>query len=361
MKLSAAIRALLSLVLLIAALFVLRHEVDGLSWPALNDAVRHIQAGRIRAASLLTLLNFAVLTCFDQLAFQHIGRRPRVLPVALTSFIAYAVSNAVGFALVSGAAVRYRFYSRWGLSSGQLARLVVFYSSTFWLGLLVLGGLALLMAPAPALRAMVAAPWLQIIGIALLTVAGVYAALPLLKRRSVQAGRWQFSVPTPAQVAAQFALSTADWLLAAAVLWALLPDPRPSLLTMSGVFVAAQLAGLVSHVPAGAGIFESTMVLLMTPSMSAVTLVPVLLMYRVVYYLAPFALALTILAIDASYQNRAWLARPADVSAFARLGLRRDSSVRSRRGLRLPGSREPRSSQAPSCCSPVRLPPSRRA
>ena len=35
MKLSAAIRAVVSLVLLIAALFVLRREVDALSWPAL--------------------------------------------------------------------------------------------------------------------------------------------------------------------------------------------------------------------------------------------------------------------------------------------------------------------------------------
>jgi len=140
-------------------------------------------------------------------------------------------------------------------------------------------------------------------------MAGGYAALPLLGRRSIHIGSWQFSVPTAAQVAAQFALSTADWLLAAAVLWELLPAPRPSLLMMSGVFVAAQLAGLVSHVPAGAGVFESTMVLLMTPSMSAVTLVPVLLMYRVIYYLAPFAVALAILAIDGSYQNRAFLAR----------------------------------------------------
>jgi len=309
MRLSAAIRALLSLVLLIAALFVLRREADALSWPALNEAVRSIPADRIWTAGLLTLLNFAVLTCFDQLAFRHIGRRPRLAPVALTSFIAYAVSNAVGFALVSGAAVRYRFYSRWGLTSGQIARLVVFYSSTFWLGLMVLGGMGLLVAPAPAIGALAQAPWLRIIGVALLAMAGCYAALPLLGRRALHIGPWQFSIPTPAQVAAQFALSTADWLLAAAVLWELLPDPRPSLLTMSGVFVAAQLAGLASHVPAGAGIFESTMVLLMAPSMSAVTLVPVLLMYRVVYYLAPFAVALAILAIDASYQNRAWLAR----------------------------------------------------
>jgi phosphatidylglycerol lysyltransferase len=309
MKLSAAIRALLSLVLLIAALWVLRHEVDALSWPALNAAVRRIPASRIWAAGLLTVLNFAVLTCFDQLAFRHIGRRPRVAAVALTSFIAYAVSNAVGFALVSGAAVRYRFYSRWGLSSGQIARLVVFYSSTFWLGLLLLGGAALLVAPAPAVRVLVPAAGLRIVGVALLTIAAAYAALPLLGRKSVRVGPWLFTIPTPAQIAAQFALSTADWLLAAAVLWKLLPDPRPSLLTMTGVFVAAQLAGLVSHVPAGAGVFESMMVLLMAPSMNAVTLVPVLVMYRVVYYLAPFAVALTVLAIDGSYQNRAVLAR----------------------------------------------------
>ena len=84
MKLSAAIRALLSLVLLLAALFVLRRELDALSWPALNAAVRRIPADRIRTAGLLTLLNFAVLTCFDQLAFRHIGRRQRLAPVALT-------------------------------------------------------------------------------------------------------------------------------------------------------------------------------------------------------------------------------------------------------------------------------------
>ena len=309
MKLSAAIRALLSLVLLLAALFVLRREVDALSWPALNTAIGGIPGDRIWMAGLLTVLNFAVLTCFDQLAFVHIGRRPRVASVALTSFMAYAVSNAVGFALVSGAAVRYRFYSRWGLRSGQIARLVVFYSSTFWLGLLVLGGVALLVAPAPAVDALVPAPGAGFIGFTLLAVASAYAALPWLGQRSIRLGPWQFFVPTRAEIAAQFALSTADWLLASAVLWVLLPDPRPSLLTMSGVFVAAQLAGLASHVPAGAGVFESMVLLLMTPAMTPSTLIPVLLMYRVVYYLAPFAVALTVLAIDGSYQQRALLAR----------------------------------------------------
>jgi phosphatidylglycerol lysyltransferase len=316
MKLSAAIRAALSLVLLIAALAVLHREASTLSWPALATVGRRIPASHIWVAGLLTLLNFAVLTCFDQLAFRHIGQRPRPAQVALTSFIAYAVSNAVGFAIVSGAAVRYRFYSRWGLSSAQIARLVVFYASTFWLGLLVLGGIALLVAPAPALRAVAPEAALHAIGVALLCAAGGYAALPLLGKRSIRLAGCQFDVPAPRMIAAQFALSTADWLLAATVLWELLPEPRPALLVTGGTFVAAQLAGLVSHVPAGVGVFDSMILLLMSPAIDAVTLVPVLLMYRVVYYLAPFAIALTVLAIDASYQNRTLLTRVGAIKAW---------------------------------------------
>jgi phosphatidylglycerol lysyltransferase len=316
MKLSAVIRALLSLVLLIAALTVLHREASTLTWPTLTASVQRIPASHIWLAGVFTVLNFVVLTCFDQLAFRHIGQRPRASQVALTSFIAYAVSNAVGFALISGAAVRYRFYSRWGLSSGQIARLVVFYASTFWLGLLVLGGLALLVAPAPAIRALVPATGLRVIGIALLCVAGGYAMLPLFGRRSVRVAGYQFDIPAPHMIATQFALSTADWLLAAAVLWQLLPQPRPTLLATSGSFVAAQLAGLASHVPAGAGVFDSTIVLLMSSTIEPVTVVPVLLLYRFVYYLVPFAIALTVLAIDASYQNRVVLARVGAIKAW---------------------------------------------
>ena len=37
-------------------------------------------------------------------------------------------------------AVRFRFYTRWGVGAADLSRIVLFQSTTFWLGLLVLGG-----------------------------------------------------------------------------------------------------------------------------------------------------------------------------------------------------------------------------
>ena len=65
------------------------------------------------AAAMLTALNHAVLTTYDFIAFAYIGKRLPRWRVAGASFLAYAVANNVGFAMLSGASVRYRFYTRW--------------------------------------------------------------------------------------------------------------------------------------------------------------------------------------------------------------------------------------------------------
>ena len=94
--------------------------------------------------------NYAVLTGYDFLAFMYIGRHPPWRRVVMTSFLAYAISNNVGFAMLSGASVRYRFYTRWGITAEELSRIVFSYVVTFWLGLLLIGGLSLAIEPAAA-------------------------------------------------------------------------------------------------------------------------------------------------------------------------------------------------------------------
>jgi phosphatidylglycerol lysyltransferase len=306
---SAAVRPVVGFALLIAALFVLRHELDALSLAQLRAAVDAIPRGSITAAVLLTILNYLVLTGFDQLAFTALGLQARRWRIGLASFLGYAVSNNVGFAFVSGSTVRYRFYSRWGLTAEQIARVVVFYSGTFWLGLLVLGGMALIAAPAPALAMVLPGPWLAAIGIALFGIAAAYATLPVLRPEPVRVGSWSFPVPPARTVAAQFLLSMLDWALAAAVLWVLLPDPRPPLPETLSAFIAAQLLGLVSHVPGGLGVFETMMVVLMKPEVPPGAMAPALIAYRLVYYLLPFAIALTAMIVDESYQSRSAIRR----------------------------------------------------
>src|SRR6185437_1818560 len=67
--------------------------------------------------------------------------------VAFASFCAYALSHNLGFAAVSGAAVRYRLYAHWGLSPIQIAKTVAFCSLTIGLGGMVLGGYILFVEP----------------------------------------------------------------------------------------------------------------------------------------------------------------------------------------------------------------------
>ena len=131
---------------------------------------------------LLTALNYLVLTGYDQLAVAYAGLRLHRGRVALAGFVSYAISNSLGFGMLSGAAVRFRFYTRWGVGALELSKIVLFQSTTFWLGLLVLGGATLGFAPHPWLRDLPAAPLVRALGLALLGLGLAYALLPLVRK-----------------------------------------------------------------------------------------------------------------------------------------------------------------------------------
>jgi hypothetical protein len=80
---------------------------------------------------------------------------------------------------------------------------------------------------------------------------------------------------------------------------------------VTGAFLTAQLIGLLSHVPGGAGVFEGLMVVLLRPYVPAADLVGPLLLYRVIYYVLPFTIAAVALVLDEAYQRRGDAARTA--------------------------------------------------
>ena len=144
-----AIPVAIGLVLFLVALEVLRVELRAVSWHELTADVFGTPWPRLALAVALTALNYVALTGYDLLAFAYIGKRLPRVRIAMASFLAYAISNNVGFAMLSGASVRYRFYTRWGVTADELSRIVFSYSVTFWLGLLALGGLSLVLESAP--------------------------------------------------------------------------------------------------------------------------------------------------------------------------------------------------------------------
>ena len=300
----ATLSPLLGLLLFAAALWVLNREVRHLSLHGLSEAIRNLPPSGVALAFVYTILNYAILTGYDQLAFVYIGRTISRWQVAMASFVGYAIANNVGFALLSGTSARYRFYSRWGLSGSDISRVVVFYSGTFWLGLIVLGSWSLLFSPMVRISGLAPVWIMRSAGVLLLATGLAYAAAPFFWKRPVTVAGTEIALPSPPLIASQFVLSVLDWGLAAAVLYVLLPISRPDFTFFLGAFLAAQLIALVSHVPGGIGVFESLMILLLKPWVTADEFLPALAVYRLVYYLFPLVVALAVLLVDEFNQRR---------------------------------------------------------
>jgi glycosyltransferase 2 family protein len=62
-----------------------------------------------------------------------------------------------------------------------------------------------------------------------------------------------------------------------------------------GIYLLAQLASIISNIPGGLGVFETVMLLLLSPPISSATLFSALLVYRGLYYLLPLIVATVML------------------------------------------------------------------
>jgi phosphatidylglycerol lysyltransferase len=308
-RLRAALPALIGLALFVAALEVLRTELRTVTWHGLTADLTNISAWRLALAALLTAVNYGVLTGYDFLAFAYLGKHLPPRRVAVTSFLAYAISNNVGFAMLSGASVRYRFYTRWGVTAEELSRIVFSYAVTFWLGLLLVGGLSLARSPLPRELGIPMVSMVAPIGWLLMLVSIGYIAAAALGLGPIRFRRLELPLPSVRLALAQLAISVLDWTIAATVLHVLLPPGGVPFLALLGAFLASQLLGLASHVPGGMGVFEGLMVLLLKPFLSSAELLPALIAYRAVYYLLPLSVAAVGLVADELHQRRSQAAR----------------------------------------------------
>lgn len=296
---------LCSLLLLGAALTVLYRLTHLWHWHDIRLAIWSQPLPQLGGGLLLTLLSYACLCCYDLLAVRTLGKALPWQQVGVTSFIAYTFSNTLGFALLTGSSVRYRLYSALGLGTGEVARVILFCSITFFLGLLGWGGTALLLGQAATLLPdwpAWATGLLQLMGGVALLVVLTYLLWP--KPALAWRGH-QLLLPRIRDRLLQLLIALADWMAAAAVLYALLPAgsvPYPVLLS---AFVLSSLLGVLAHVPGGIGVFEASMSLLLAQYLPADKLLASLLLYRCAYYLLPFLCALLLFAGQEALQQRA--------------------------------------------------------
>lgn len=272
------------------ALVALRRALATVHYHQVSRLVATLPAQAIVAALGLTVLCYVVLLGYDVLALRYVGRPLAWRRTALASFLAYAFSQNLGISALTGASIRYRFWSAWGLSTGEIAQGIAFTTTSFWLGVLIVGGAAMLVSPLPGVGwwTAIATP----LAIALLLVPAAYLLWCWRGRRTIAFRGWAFAPPRTPLALAQLTVSTLDWALAGAVFFVLLPSaPGLSLSLVLGAFVVAQVTAVVSHVPGGLSVFEWVVLTLLRSYLPPESLLAALVVYRAIYYFLPFAAA----------------------------------------------------------------------
>lgn len=299
--------SLASLALLALALWWLHRELAHLRPADVRHAIAALPASALLAALAATAISYIALAGQDALALRLIGRSLPAPRVAATAFMATAVGHNLGFALVSGGAVRLRLYGAWGLSAAEVATVMGLGAAGLAMGLLFCGGFALALEP-PSLLAALGLPAALGHGTGLLLAALPLAGLAWLARaRPGQAlPWWPYPRPRPAAGLASLTLAVIDLSAASLVLWSLLPAGTVGWPTFLGLFVLAALVGVVSHVPGGLGVFEAVLIAGL-PQANAQDLLAAALAYRAIYYLLPLALtALIASAMLLRAHGRRW-------------------------------------------------------
>jgi len=294
-----------SLSLVGLSLYVLSRTLAKIDIWQLRAAIESTSSWQIAAGLGFTALSYLILTGYDALALHQLKLKVPYRTTALGSFASYAVSFTLGFPIVTGGTVRYYIYSRAGVRAGKIASLTVVAGVTFWLGMAVVIGLGLIIEAEP-LSAInhFAVNFNRLFGVGVLTAVLAYLVWVSARPRRARLQGLHLELPGFGLSIGQMALGVLDLCSAAAVLYCLLPSHEGlGFFTFASIYVFACLLGIASHAPGGIGVFEATM-LKALPAPSQEALLASLLLFRILYYVIPFVLALTLLG--ANEGGRRW-------------------------------------------------------
>ena len=298
-KLQHNFSTLFGLLLLVLSVWAIANELREYNYLDILNSLAAIPKSRLSWAIWLTALGYLVMIGYDILGFSYINHSLSWNKIALTNFISSAFSNTIGFALLTGSAIRYRFYASWGVSAVAIAQVIAFANFTFWLGMFAVAGFLFLVNPLK-IPTQLHLPFTTVrpIGVIFLVLVAIYLLGSILINQPLIIRGEEFRFPSFKISLAQIAISSFDWILAAAVLYAVLPaNISLSYLDFLGIYLLAMFAGVVSNVPGGLGVFETIILLILSSKVSGPAILGSLLAYRGVYYFLPLLVAAALLGL----------------------------------------------------------------
>lgn len=291
------IRVIISLIIFTVSLFLLYNLEQDYQLNDIFLEIKQFAPSKILLAVLLTLVSYLLLTLYDYLAIRELRSPLSYQQIAPVSFLAFTFSNTIGFSLLTGTSIRYKFYSELGLSGNNITQVVLACSVTFFLGLFFICGLALISFPAEQLSDLPLPTWFfslnRVIGILMLLGVISYFVFSLIWKRSIHFRGFELAPPIFSLSLKQFLVSSIDWIVVGTLFYSLLPEVDGlSYLQVLSIFFVANAIGVLAHVPGGIGVFETVVTVTLSQYLPAEQILSSVIIYRLMYYIVPFVLAL---------------------------------------------------------------------
>ena len=296
-----------SLLIIVLAITTLVRTLKGVDTGVILTALTDIPPHHITLAALCVIGAFCTLTFYDFFALRTIGKKHVPYRIAaMSSFTSYTIGHNIGATVFTGGAIRFRIYSDYGLNAIDVAKICFLSGLTFWLGNLLVLGFGLVWHPWAASAMDLLPPAVNRL-IALGCLAGIGAYFVWLgtgkERRELGQNGWKVILPSARLTLLQMLIGVVDLGFCALAMYLLMPtEPHIDFISLAVVFILATLLGFASHAPGSLGVFDAAM-LVALPEFGREQLLATLLVFRVLYFVIPFGIAISIMGAREFWLN----------------------------------------------------------
>jgi uncharacterized membrane protein YbhN (UPF0104 family) len=296
-----------SLLIIAFAITTLVRTLKGVDTGVILIALTEKPPAQIALAALCVIGAFCTLTFYDFFALRTTGKMHVPYRIAaLSSFTSYSIGHNIGATVFTGGAIRFRIYSDYGLNAIDVAKICFISGLTFWLGNTFVLGIGMALHPWAASAMDLLPPAINRL-IAFGCVAGIAIYFIWLvmgkNRRELGQNGWKVVLPSARLTLLQILIGVVDLGFCALAIYLLMPvQPGIDFISLAVVFILATLLGFASHAPGSIGVFDAAM-LVALPQFGREELLATLVIYRVLYFLIPFSIAISIMGTRELWLN----------------------------------------------------------
>ena len=298
---------LISFVFFIAALFLIKKEVELVGVKKLVEIVQSTPFLLILTSLIITGINFVILSGYDLVGLSYIQKKLPYKKVLPMSSISFAISNLTGHIYASGGAIRYLFLKPLGFTKKEIFLLISFETLTVLLGLAFAFVLAVFLETID--NTLKSYHYLSLLYLsAFLIIMGFlfYFEEIIKKGRSIWIGKITLKAPSINQTYSGLLVGLSDFMTMFLIFYVFLDYFMDvSFIKVFIIFTTAMSLSYLSQVPAGIGVLESLFIILFPHSTQEKgTILAAFALYRVIYFILPFFMAIAYLGINKIHQNK---------------------------------------------------------